>query len=210
LATHLFARRADAYAVDHPQRDLERPELENLEVGRRHEVEFCANDACFVDGFASFIEAALRMGHAAIVIATEPHRISLLQKLTVKGVHVGAAIEQKSYISLDVVETLATFMLNDWPDPVRFMKVAHGLITEAAMDAHGCGRHVAACGECAPSLLAKGKVEAAIQLEHLWDQIASNSDVDILCGYALNDFRDSESSHVFQRICAEHSAVHAL
>jgi DNA-binding NarL/FixJ family response regulator len=209
LATHLFARRADAYAVDHPQRDLERPELENLEVGRRHEVEFCANDACFVDGFASFIEAALRMGHAVIVIATEPHRLSLLQKLTAKGVHVGAAIEQKSYISLDVVETLATFMLNDWPDQVRFMKVARNLIMEAAACANGDGRHVAACGECASSLLAKGNVEAAIQLEHLWDEIARSSGVDILCGYALNDFRVMENNHIFQRICADHSAVHS-
>lgn len=209
FATHLFARPSYGYAADRPQRDVERLELENSEVGRRHEVKFCPDDACFVDSFASFIEAALRMRRAVIVIATEPHRVSLLQSLTAKGIDVGTAIEQKSYIPLDVADTLATFMLNDWPDPIRFMKVARNLIAEAAADANGGGRHVAACGECAPGLLAEGKVEAAIQLERLWDEIARGSHVDILCGYALNDLRGMESSHIFSRICAEHSAVHS-
>src|SRR5215467_8422741 len=45
----------------------------------RHEVEFCADDAGFVDGFARFIEAALNAGNAVIVIATESHQAGLRQ-----------------------------------------------------------------------------------------------------------------------------------
>ena len=43
-----------------------------------------------------------------------------------------AAIEQGRYVSLDVAETLATFMVSDLPDPVRFFGVAGDLFTTAA------------------------------------------------------------------------------
>jgi DNA-binding NarL/FixJ family response regulator len=210
VATQVLKRPADGDAADHPRfTDVEQPAPESSDIRRRHEVEFCPDDACFVDGFARFIETALRTGRAVIAIATESHRASLFQKLMANGIDVVGAVQQKNYIPLDVADTLETFMLNDWPDPVRFVKVARNLIMEAAKNPKGEGRHVAACGECAPSLLAKGKVEAAIQLEHLWDEIARSYNVDILCGYALNDF-DMESNPIFQRICAEHSAVYSL
>jgi DNA-binding NarL/FixJ family response regulator len=210
LAIHSVAGHADAKRAGqaHPN-DLRSHAPEGSKIRRRHEVEFCPDDGCFVDAFARFIEAALRTGSAVIVIATESHLASLFHKLRADGIDVGAVMEAKRYIPLDVADTLATFMLSDWPDPVRFEKVARNLIMEAAADAKGGGsRSVAACGECAPTLLAKGKADAAIQVEHLWDEIARRYSVDILCGYPLNEFLDTVDGPIFQRICAEHSAVY--
>jgi hypothetical protein len=31
--------------------------------------------------------------------------------------------------------------------------------------------------------------------------------LDILCGYVLNSFQREEENHIYERICAEHSAV---
>jgi hypothetical protein len=31
--------------------------------------------------------------------------------------------------------------------------------------------------------------------------------LDILCGYVLNSFQREKGSHIYERICAEHSAV---
>jgi hypothetical protein len=56
-------------------------------------------------------------------------------------------------------------------------------------------------------LWAQGEGSAAIQLERLWDEIAKTCDVEILCGYVLNSFQRKEESHIYERICAEHSAV---
>jgi hypothetical protein len=67
---------------------------------------------------------------------------------------------------------------------------------------------VAFCGECSPTLLAQGNVEAAIQVEHLWDEITRNYDADTLCAYLESVVRDRQDSPIFQRICAEHSAIH--
>jgi hypothetical protein len=71
-------------------------------------------------------------------------------------------------------------MVNDLPDPLRFFKVVGDLILSAANAAKGKHPRVAACGECAPLLLAQGKAEAAIRIEQLWDEIAKTYDVDIL------------------------------
>jgi hypothetical protein len=174
-----------------------------------HGVEFYSDDAAFVIGFTHFIEAALEDGNAVIVIATESHRKSLLQRLHEHDVDVAAAIGQGRYISLDVADTLSTFMVNDLPDAARCLKVAGDLVMQAEKAAQREPSHVAVCGECAPILWAQGKADAAIQVEHLWDEIARKLEVDILCGYVLNSFQRKQESHVYERICAEHSAVYS-
>ena len=58
-------------------------------------------------------------------------------------------------------------------------------------------------------LVGRGKAEAAIRVEHLWDEIAKTYDVDILCGYALANFQREQENHIYEGICAEHSAVHS-
>jgi hypothetical protein len=108
---------------------------------------------------------------------------------------------------MEVAETLSTFMVNDMPDAARFFEVASGLIETAAKAAEYS--RVVACGECAPVLWAEGKANAAIRLEHLWDELVTTFDMDTLCGYALSSFHGEENKHVFQSICAEHSAVYS-
>jgi hypothetical protein len=120
----------------------------------------------------------------------------------------GAAIEQGRYIALDAAGALSTFMVNDLPDPVRFFQVAGNLIMAAAKAVKGEHPRVAVCGECDPPLWTLGTGEAAIRMEQLWNEVAKTYDVDILCGYPLGSFHGAQDSHIFQRICAEHSAVH--
>jgi hypothetical protein len=143
-----------------------------------------------------------------IVIATESHRQAFLQRLQAHGVDVAAAIEQRRYIPLDAAEMLSTFMVNDVPDPVRFQKSTGDLFAAAAKGAKGKPRCVAVCGEGTPTLWAEGKGDAAIQLEHLWDEMARECDVDTLCGYVLSGFQREQESHIYERICAEHSTVY--
>jgi DNA-binding NarL/FixJ family response regulator len=177
------------------------------EIDRCHEVQFYGDDASFLDRFTVFISATLNAGNAAIVVATKLHRDRLFQRLQADRLDIRAAINFGRYIALDAEETLSTFMVNDLPDPVRFLKIVSDLIVTASKAAKGDHQRVAACGECAPLLWAEGKADAAIQLERLWDKIAKTYDVDILCAYPLRSFHDKEDEHVFQSICAEHSAV---
>jgi DNA-binding response OmpR family regulator len=185
------------------------PLQQNTEIAYRHEVRFYSDDECFLHSFTQFIGAALNAGNAVIVVATESHRDSLLLRLQAHGLDIGTAIEQGRYIPLDAAETVATFMVNDLPDPSKFLKVTGDLIAEVAKAVKGESARVAACGECAPLLWAQRKAEAAIRLEHLWDEIAKSHGLDVLCAYPLGSFQGRVDSHIFERICAEHSVVHS-
>jgi DNA-binding NarL/FixJ family response regulator len=174
-----------------------------------HEVQFYSDDAVLLDAFARFIAVALKAGDAAIVVITEAHRDGLVLRLKTQGLDVDAATQQGTYIQLDVAETLSTFMVNDMPDAARFFEVADGLIEAAAKATKRGHSSVVACGECSPLLWAQGKTDAAIRLEQLWDEVGRAFGVDILCGYALSSFLGKGDEHVFQSICAEHSAVYS-
>ncbi len=193
-----------SHASDHPVHDAP-PRAPGPLAFRSHHVEFFADDACLLAGFARFIEDGFNAGNAAIVVATEAHRNALLQKLQSHGLNIDAAIEQGLYIPLDVSETLSAFMVNDLPDPVRFHKVVGDLLASAAKAAKGSRPRISACGECAPLLWAQGNAEAALRLEHLWDQVARTHALDILCGYVMQDLQ--REPEVYQKICAEHSHV---
>jgi DNA-binding NarL/FixJ family response regulator len=184
-------------------------QLQHLKIARRHEAGFYSDDRCLLDDLTQFIGATLKAGNAAIVVATESHRNSLLPKLQASGLDVSAAIEEGRYISLDAADILSTFMVNGMPDPVRFLKLLGNLIARAAEATNGERGSVAVFGECVHLLWAQGNTEAAIQVERLGNQLARTYDVCILCGYSLGGVQGGMDSHVFQRICAEHSAVYS-
>jgi hypothetical protein len=126
------------------------------DAGRCHEVQFYANDTFLLDGFTRFISTALKSGNPAIVIATESHRDSLLERLQAHGSDIRAAIDEGRLIALDAAETLSTFMVNEMADPARFLKVVSDLIMAASKATQGEHRRTMACGECA-SLVGRGK-----------------------------------------------------
>ena len=203
LSGRPFAVASDSKALDRLCRTDAPPSLAfgKAEITRSHEVEFYSDDAAFVVGFARFIEAALEAENAVIAVVTELHQKSLLQRLQEHGVDIVPAIEQGRYVPLDVAETLATFMVNDLPDPMRFLRVADDLVAPAT--GATLGGRVAICGECGSILWAKGKADAAIQVEQLCNQLAKRYGMDILCGFSLSSFYCEEDRQIFQRICSE-------
>ncbi len=209
LSGHHWTRATEAQAPDQLFSQKGLPSLipAKVEITHSHNVQFYPDDAAFLFGLTSFIEGALKAGNPVVAIATESHRKSLLEKLLARGVDAVAAMEQGVYLSLDVDEALSTFMVNDLPDPVRFLKVLGDLLSSVAGMATGEHSRVAACGELAPTLWAQGKADAAVQVEHLTDEIAKTCNVEILCGYLLNSFQREQASRIYERICAEHSAV---
>jgi len=179
-----------------------------VETARRHEVGFYSDDRRLLADVTQFIGAALKAGNAAIVAATESHRNSLLPRLQTEGVDIGAAIEQGRYIALDTADTLSVFMHAGLLDSAKFLEVFGNLIITAAKTQQVEHPRVAVFGECVNLLLAQGNAETAIQMEKLGNQLPNLYDVDILCGYSLAQVQAEVDTHIFERICAEHSAVH--
>ncbi len=175
----------------------------------RHEVLFYSNDTILLDRLTRFIATALKAGNAAIVLATKSHRDSLLQRLKAEGVDTDSALQQGTYISLDAADALSTIMVNDMPDPVRFFGGLGGSIEAAANAAKSERPQVVVFGEAVALLQAEGKADAAIRFEQLGNDLGKTHKVDILCAYPLSSFHGGEDKHIFQSICAEHSAVYS-
>jgi DNA-binding NarL/FixJ family response regulator len=167
-----------------------------------HEILIYSDEVVLLESFTRFVAAALKAESSAIVIATKSHLDYLCQALKADGLDVDGAIQQGSYISVDLADMPSTFMVTGWPDLVRSFEAAY----KAAKAEHPC---VALCGECAGRLWAQGHVDAAIRLEQLCDDLAKTRDVHILCAYPASTVRDKKHEDAFNRICADHSAVHS-
>ena len=169
-------------------------ELAGPQDPQRHEILFCSNDAVLLDGLARFIGAALTVGNAAIVWATESHRDSLLQKLQAQGVDMEVALRRGTYISSDISEP---------PDPARILGAIRSL-SDAASKVGKKNPRVAVCGERAGRMWAEGETDAAIQLEKSLNELAKSHAIDTLCVYP-SPYREQDGA--FKSICAEHTAV---
>lgn len=177
-----------------------------LGIGGHHEAGFYSDDGQFLHDVTRFLGTALRAGDAVIVIATQPHRESLLLELQDSVPEMASAIEQGRYVALDAADALSMFVVNGMPDPVRLSDLLGSLIIKAGKTARGQHRRVSIFGECAHLLWAQGNAEAAIQMEKLGNKLIKLHDVDILCGYSVGTVAMNEL--VFREICAEHSAAH--
>ena len=174
-----------------------------------HEVQFYSDDVVLLDRAAPFVAAALKGGDAAIIVATKSHRHSLVQRLESEGFDVDAAIKAGMYVAVDAASTLSMFMVNDMPEPARLFRFASGLIEEAMKVGKKAHPRVAVFGEGVSLLWEEGKADAAIQVEQLWNQLAVNYEVDILCGYWMSSTYGEEDEHNFKSVCAEHSAIYS-
>ncbi|WP_250504787.1 ATP-binding protein, partial [Caballeronia sp. AZ7_KS35] len=175
-----------------------------------HFVRFYDDDALLLAEVADFIDDALRAGGVGIVIATPAHINELRRRL----VGFGSVQNPETWypgqlITLDADDTLAQFMVDDWPDESRFNDVVGTIVKKACGD----GLTVNAFGEMVALLCERGLQQAAIRLEQLWNRLAEEVSFSLFCGYPWHLFPTAESADAFRLICEEHhhacSAGHA-
>lgn len=170
-----------------------------------HSVQFYADDAMLVDEVSHFIDAALEAGAAAVILATADHREGLAQRLLARGVDLAQAAAQGRYLILDAAAMLSTFMVDGSPDAARFDDVIGGALKHAS--ANGTREPVGVFGEMVALLWAGGMPQAAIQLEHLWNELARSYAFSLRCAYPLSAFPRPEDGAILEQICAAHTSV---
>ena len=171
----------------------------------RHELQIYANDAALLEGFAKFIAGGLRAGTAVVLLATETHRRGLFQKLHMRGFDLDAILRSGSYISINVYETLSSCTPYDQPDPARLENMVRRLIETGSKAPTGATRSVTACGEWAPLLWTQGKLDAALRVEELWDEVSHKYRLNSLCGYLSATLQSEKGHQIFQKISSVHS-----
>jgi signal transduction histidine kinase len=173
----------------------------------QHGVQFYSDDKFLLEELSGYVGGALRAGDVAIVVATDQHRDGLLQWLTAQGLDVASLLERGRLVSLDARQTLATFMVEGWPNEDRFNDVVGQIIAKAAAAASREHPRVAIFGEMVALLWADGKAQAAIHLEQLWNELARKRSFSLFCAYPMNNFKREEDAELLLKVCNEHSAV---
>jgi PAS domain S-box-containing protein len=160
-----------------------------------------------LEALCDFIGPALGAGHAAIVIATKVHLEGLEHRLRARGLDTLEAGKQGRYVALDASETIAKIMLEGMPDASRFAEIVGGAMARTHAAVKAARPKIAAFGEMVSLLWTEGKIDAAIRLEQLWNELANKHSFSLRCAYPVANFYGEKNAQPLMRVCAEHSAV---
>jgi KaiC/GvpD/RAD55 family RecA-like ATPase len=157
----------------------------------------------FAGRASAYLLEALRAGGAAIVIASPEHRRAVRARLAQAGTDVAAAEAAGAFVTLDALETMLRCMVADWPDPASFWREISPLIrraTEAFKPVHVVGEMVALLWD-------SGEVNAGIEVEAMWNEMAAQYPFSLLCAYPVPSVSDDDYQDCLAEVCHVHSSA---
>ncbi len=170
-----------------------------------HWVRFYEDPSVFLDQLAEFAGSALGSGGACIVIATAECRSGLADRLTEWAIDVRLAARSGRYIAVDAQEMLGRFMVEGWPDRDLFYRTIEPVLAHAESAlTRKCGV-VSVFGEMVALLWKGGHYDATIQLEQLWNEVATQHCLSLLCAYPLSLFAHDAEQEGFRKVCQQHA-----
>jgi PAS domain S-box-containing protein/excisionase family DNA binding protein len=168
-----------------------------------HLVQFYESDGFLIDAVSDFIGSALRSGDGAIVIATPNHVEALNARLTDHGLDIDSAVIRGQYVYLDAGDTLATFMVEGMPDPVRFQQEVGGMVERSLAG----WRRVRAFGEMVALLATHDQPTAAVRLEQLWNELQKQHVFSLMCAYPMQLLGGEPMAPFVEEVCRDHSRI---
>jgi DcmR-like sensory protein len=150
---------------------------------------------------ASYLAAGFALGEPGVVVATNEHFAHFKQALA----KTGWKHDDELLVFAEAEEALVAIMDGDVPAAAAFERVVGGLLDQAAE--RFPERNIRAFGEMVDILHARGEQAAAVQLEELWNDLATRRQFSLLCGYRLNVFDRETQSGSLPDVCRTHSHV---
>jgi hypothetical protein len=168
-----------------------------------HVVLFYRDDSELARWVAEFVLQAGYNGGSAIVITTPAHLRLVEDRLVGAGVDVAAARAGGSFLALDAAETMRRFVADDWPSPAGFWQAVSPLLRQAAET----GKPVHVFGEIVSLLWGAGQVNAAIELEAMWNELRGQYPMSLFCAYPAQSVRGEQHEDALAEVCRAHTAV---
>jgi DNA-binding NarL/FixJ family response regulator len=178
-------------------------------VPHAHEARCYGGEAILVDAFADSLENELASGHACVIAALPAQLQRIDRALRSRGVPIDHALAEGRYQSVNAVQQAATFMVDGLPDEARFRAATLPFLHRAVEAATSARPHVIAYSVCAEHLWKLGRGDAAIRLEHLWNEITRPLDVRTICGFVLPLPSGVRDELIAQELAVSHSEFHS-
>ena len=169
----------------------------------RHVAQFYDRDEELAETAGDYLAGAIAEGGAAVVVAT-PGRCARFQaRLAAGGVDVGAARRDGTLVCLDATQVAPRLTRGGRVDLGAFATQFRPAIL-AAGEAPG---PVRIYGEVVALLWAAGQVNAALELEGLWNDLGRQIPFSLFCGYPRDLVESSQHQDVVAEVCRLHSSV---
>jgi anti-sigma regulatory factor (Ser/Thr protein kinase) len=168
-----------------------------------HVVQFYGRDSEMLDVVGSYLADAIAAGDVAIAVATASHRVALEEQLAAAGIDPTAAQAKGDLLLLDAAETMNRFLVDGAPDPAAFDRVIGSLILDSTRDE----RPPRVFGEMVALLWEAGQINAALELENLWTELARRLSFTLVCAYSAESVGGAEHIEALNEVCRLHSVV---
>jgi anti-sigma regulatory factor (Ser/Thr protein kinase) len=168
-----------------------------------HTVHFYGSEGELADTVCRYLREGLERGEAVIVVATGAHRRAFEARLAAEGTDVAAARRASAFLAIDAADTMRRFLTGERPDAAGFELVIGGLIRQTV----AAGRPVRVYGEMVALLWDTGHVNAAVEVEELWNELGLRVSFSLLCGYPAGLVSGDDHAAALAEVCGLHSAV---
>jgi hypothetical protein len=169
----------------------------------RHVVQFYDRDEELTENAGDYLAGAIAEGGAAVIVATPGHCAGFEARLAAGGVNVGAARRDGSLVCLDATRIAGRLTSGGQVDLAAFGTQFRPAIL-AAGEAPG---PVRIYGEVVALLWAAGQVNAALELEGLWNDLGREIPFSLFCGYPRHLVGSSQHQGAVAEVCRLHTAV---
>jgi hypothetical protein len=170
----------------------------------KHGVQFYGrDDGVLVANVSRYLGEGLQRGEGLVAIATAAHIRAFANRLAEDGRSPMRAIHDGRLVFLGAEETLALFMVDGQPDPDSFRSVM-GVVFQQLRKKTG-GRELRAYGEMVSLLWNAGNSAAAVQVEHLWNEVLSENELQLFCAYQIDVFGREFQAGVIDEILCTHT-----
>ncbi len=174
------------------------PDLVRHPAHGDHIVQMYQDDEFLAEAVSEYVVSGLRVGEAAVIIATPKQRAKFLHAIHAAGFKEGPALKV-----LDAEETLARFMSVGTPQWREFHEVIGGLIAELRLQYPT----VRAYGEMVNVLWQRGEQKAALRLEEFWNELARLQTFSLLCAYYMDPLDGKAYGGPMECVCKAHTHV---
>jgi hypothetical protein len=170
-----------------------------------HDVEFYSTDAALVPTVVDFLASGVRAGQPIVVIATAAHRQQFAAGLLAEGIDIDDLMEGRDRVWLDADETLTSFMDGDSPNPEMFAATIGRVFARLKKDRQYLV--VRAYGEMVDILWQAGRATAALEVERLWNALATEHSFWLLCAYSEASLEKECGEAQLGQICGHHRRI---
>jgi hypothetical protein len=165
-------------------------------------VHFYDSEDLLAESVRDHLLPALRSGGAVVVVATVEHRDAIEAMLVGAGINLSELAMSSRYITRDAEGLLGVLMADETLDTDAFHRTVGDLLSKAS----NRGRSVSIFGEMVALLWNDGNIEVALQIEELWNELATKHRFSLFCAYAMSSFGAADKVP-FEAVCGCHTKV---